>query len=69
MLQAATCPERRTATSFAFDTVNRFGGWIGDVRVYSNMMNTVRRTVPAGAFVRPIEAPQQRGVVIDHLPG
>ncbi|QEE46967.1 hypothetical protein FVA81_21185 [Rhizobium sp. WL3] len=55
MLQAATRLERRTPTSFVLDTVNRFGGWIGDVRVYSNKMNTVRRTLPAGAFVRPIQ--------------
>lgn len=50
MLSAVTRIERKTATSFVFDTVNRLGGWIDDTRMYSNLMNTIRLTLPAGAF-------------------
>eukprot|EP01032_Pedospumella_encystans_P007006 gene7005-8397_t len=50
MLSAVTRVERKAATSIVFDTVNRLGGWIDDVHMYSNLMNTIRLTLPAGAF-------------------
>ena len=50
MLSAVTRVERKAATSFVFDAVNRLGGWIDDTRMYSNLMNTIRLTLPAGAF-------------------
>ena len=33
MLNAVTRRERKDATSFVFDTVNRLGGWIDDVQM------------------------------------
>lgn len=50
MLTAVTRVERRLATQHVFDTVNRLGGWIDDTKMYSNLMNTIRLTLPAGAF-------------------
>lgn len=61
MLTAVTRVERKAATSFVFDTVNRLGGWIDDVHMYSNLMNTIRMTLPAGAFGALIEALEEGG--------
>lgn len=69
MLSAVTRVERRAATNFVFDTVNRLGGWIDDVRMYSNLMNTIRLTLPAGAFVPLIEALEAGGIAVDPPPG
>jgi hypothetical protein len=65
MLTAVTRVERKAATSFVFDTVNRLGGWIDDVHMYSNLMNTIRLTLPAGAFVALIAALEEGGIAVD----
>ncbi|MDH4413774.1 MAG: hypothetical protein QE484_10725 [Rhizobium sp.] len=65
MLTAVTRVERKAATSFVFDTVNRLGGWIDDVHMYSNLMNAIRLTLPAGAFAAFIEALQAGGIAVD----
>ncbi|MDQ0422473.1 hypothetical protein J2045_003521 [Peteryoungia aggregata LMG 23059] len=67
MLTAVTRVERRAATSFVFDTVNRIGGWIDDVRMYSNLMNTIRLTLPAGAFAVLVAALEEGGIMVDPL--
>lgn len=64
MLSAVTRVERNAATSLVFDTVNRLGGWIDDVRMYSNLMNTIRMTLPAGAFGGLVEALEQCGISV-----
>lgn len=64
MLTAVTRVERKAATSFVFDTVNRLGGWIDDTRMYSNLMNTIRMTLPAGVFAALIEALEEGGISI-----
>ncbi|MFL0693419.1 MAG: hypothetical protein ACJLUP_15390 [Agrobacterium tumefaciens] len=64
MLTAVTRVERKAATSFVFDTVNRLGGWIDDTRMYSNLMNTIRMTLPAGAFAALIEALEEGGISV-----
>lgn len=64
MLTAVTRVERKAATSFVFDTVNRLGGWIDDVRMYSNLMNTIRITLPAGAFGGLVEALEEAGISV-----
>lgn len=64
MLTAVTRVERKAATSFVFDTVNRLGGWIDDVHMYSNLMNTIRLTLPAGAFADLIAALQAGGITV-----
>jgi hypothetical protein len=65
MLSAVTRVERKAATSFVFDTVNRLGGWIDDVRMYSNLMNTIRFTLPASAFEDLIEALTAGGIAVE----
>lgn len=65
MLSAVTRIERKTATSFVFDTVNRLGGWIDDVHMYSNLMNTIRLTLPAGAFADLSGALEAGGIAVD----
>ena len=67
MLTAVTRVERRAATSFVFDTVNRLGGWIGDVHMYSNLMNTIRLTLRAGAFAELVAALEEGGIMVDPL--
>ena len=67
MLTAVTRVERRAATSFVFDTVNRLGGWIDDVHMYSNLMNTIRLTLPAGAFAELVAALEEGGIMVDPL--
>ncbi|MBV2186140.1 MAG: hypothetical protein KUL88_16575 [Rhizobium sp.] len=68
MLNAVTRRERKDATSFVFDVVNRLGGWIDDVQMYSNMMNTIRLTLPAGAYPALIAALRDGGVAVDEPP-
>ncbi|MBC2772834.1 hypothetical protein H6M51_08175 [Rhizobium sp. AQ_MP] len=65
MLNAVTRIERKAATSFVFDTVNRLGGWIDDVHMYSNLMNTIRFTLPAGAFAGLLEALGEGGIAVE----
>lgn len=69
MMSATTRVERKAATSFVFDTVTGLGGWIDDVHMYSNLMNTIRLTLPAGAFVQLVEALRQGGIAVDQPPG
>jgi hypothetical protein len=65
MLSAVTRVERKAATSIVFDTVNRLGGWIDDVHMYSNLMNTIRLTLPAGAFAGLLAALAEAGIAVD----
>lgn len=65
MLNAVTRRERKDATSFVFDTVNDLGGWIDDVQMYSNMMNTIRLTLAAGAYPALIAALREGGIAVD----
>ena len=65
MLSAVTRVERKAATSFVFDTVNRLGGWIDDTRMYSNLMNTIRLTPPAGAFAELVTVLSEAGIAVD----
>jgi len=65
MLSAVTRVERKAATSFVFDTVNRLGGWIDDTRMYSNLMNTIRLTLPAGAFAELVAVLSEAGIAVD----
>ncbi len=65
MLSAITRRERKDATSFVFDTVNALGGWIDDVQMYSNIMNTIRMTLPAGAYPRFHALLNEGGIHID----
>ncbi|HCL64444.1 MAG TPA: hypothetical protein DIC56_06260 [Rhizobium sp.] len=65
MLSAVTRRERKDATSFVFDTVNRLGGWIDDVQMYSNIMNTIRLTLAAGAYPALIAALREGGIAVD----
>ncbi|MBU0740268.1 MAG: hypothetical protein KJ981_14970 [Alphaproteobacteria bacterium] len=64
MLTAVTRVERKAATSFVFDTVNRLGGWIDDTRMYSNLMNTIRMTLPAGAFGTLVDVLEEGGISV-----
>ncbi len=65
MLNAVTRRERKDATSFVFDTVNGLGGWIDDVQMYSNLMNTIRLTLSAGAYPALIAALREGGIAVD----
>ncbi|SSC68410.1 unnamed protein product [Ciceribacter selenitireducens ATCC BAA-1503] len=65
MLNAVTRRERKDATSFVFDTVNRLGGWIDDVQMYSNLMNTIRLTLTAGAYPALIAALREGDIAVD----
>lgn len=65
MLTAVTRVERKLATSLVFDTVNRLGGWIDDVQMYSNLMNTIRFTLPSEAFGSLIEALRADDISVD----
>ncbi len=58
--------ERRSAPQHVFDTVNRLGGWIDDTR-YSNLMNTIRLTLPAFAFKAFVDALDEAGIVVESL--
>lgn len=65
MMTAVTRIERRLATQHVFDTVNRLGGWIDDVKMYSNLMNTIRLTLPAGAFTELAASLGEEGIVME----
>lgn len=65
MLSAIARIERKAATSFVFDTVNSLGGWIDDVHMYSNLMNVIRFTLPADAFVSLITVLEGGGITVD----
>ena len=65
MLNAVTRRERKDATSFVFDVVNRLGGWIDDLQMYSNMMNTIRLTLSAGAYPALIAALRDGGIAVE----
>ncbi len=65
MLNAVTRRERKDATSFVFDTVNGLGGWIDDVQMYSNLMNTIRLTLAAGAYPALVAALREGGIAVD----
>lgn len=65
MLSAVTRVERKAATSFVFDAVNRLGGWIDDVHMYSNLMNTIRFTLPAGAFTDLVAALEAEAILVE----
>ena len=65
MLTAVTRVERKLATSLVFDTVNRLGGWIDDVQMYSNLMNTICFTLPGEAFGSLIEALRADDISVD----
>ncbi len=65
MLSAVTRIERKAATSFVFDTVNRLGGWIDDVHMYSNLMNTIRFTLPAGAYADLVAALEAEAILVE----
>ncbi|PZU87914.1 MAG: hypothetical protein DI528_05700 [Shinella sp.] len=65
MLSAMTRRERKDATSFVFDTVNALGGWIDDVQMYSNIMNNIRVTLPAGAYPKLFELLNEAGIHIE----
>ena len=65
MLNAVTRRERKDATSFVFDTVNRLGGWIDDVQMYSNLMNTIRLTLAASACPALIAALREGDIAVD----
>jgi len=69
MLSAVTRVERKEATSFVFDAVNRLGGWIDDVHMYSNLMNTIRFTLPAGAFADLVAALEAVGIAVKPMDG
>lgn len=71
MMTAVTRIERRLATQHVFDTVNRLGGWIDDVKMYSNLMNTIRLTLPAGAFTELAASLGDLGIVMEQpqVPG
>lgn len=65
MLNAVTRRERKDATSFVFDTVNDLGGWIDDVQMYSNLMNTIRLTLSAGAYPALVAALREGRIAVD----
>lgn len=65
MLTAVTRVERKLATSLVFDAVNRLGGWIDDVQMYSNLMNTIRFTLPGEAFGSLVEALRANEIAVD----
>ncbi|MDH4442656.1 MAG: hypothetical protein QE284_20000 [Rhizobium sp.] len=68
MLTGVTRVERKLATLHVIDAVNRLGGWIDDIRLYSNLMSTIRLTLPAGAFGPLVAALATEGIAIDPLP-
>ncbi|MGX5665840.1 hypothetical protein ACWKW9_07655 [Rhizobium daejeonense] len=68
MLSAITRRERKDATTFVFDTVNDLGGWIDDVQMYSNIMNNIRITLPAGAYPKLFDLLNEAGIHIDRRP-
>jgi hypothetical protein len=65
MMTAVTRVDRRLATQLVFDTVNRLGGWIDDTRMFSNVMNTIRLTLPASAFPALAQALGKASIVVD----
>ena len=69
MLSGVTRVERNVATSLVFEAVNRLGGWIDDLHMYSNLMNTIRFTLPAGAFVDLVTALEAAGIAVEPVEG
>lgn len=65
MLSAVTRMPRHEATSLVFDTLNRLGGWVDDVRMYSNIMNTIRFTLPGEALPALVAALGDSHIAID----
>ncbi|TPP10254.1 hypothetical protein [Rhizobium glycinendophyticum] len=62
MMTAVTRVDRRLATQLVFDSVSRLGGWIDDIKMFSNVMNTIRLTLPAKAFPAFAEALEAAGI-------
>ncbi len=68
MITAVTRQERRAATSFVFAAVQSLGGWIEDVQMYSNIMNTIRLVLPAGRFQALADTLSEAGISLDLPP-
>ena len=68
MITAVTRQARRSATSFIFSTVQGLGGWIEDVQMYSNIMNTIRLALPAGRYQALAETLNAAGIHLDLPP-
>ena len=64
-LQAITRQNRHEVNRFIFDTVSSLGGWIDDVQMYSNLMSTIRMTLPLGRYGEFAEALTDSGVPVD----
>jgi hypothetical protein len=68
MMTAVTGVQRRRATRQIFDTVHLLGGWIDDIRMCSNLMNTFRFTLRASAFRALTADLREKGISVDHGP-
>ena len=45
LLSCITSQERNAVTSIVFDCIHEMGGWVDDVRTYSNIMTTISFTI------------------------
>jgi hypothetical protein len=45
LLSAITDRERNSVTTIVFDCISNLGGWVNDVRMYSNIMTNVSFTL------------------------
>lgn len=64
-LQAITRQNRHEVNRFIFDTVSALGGWIDDVQMYSNLMSTIRMTLPRGRYGEFSQAMTDFGVSVE----
>lgn len=65
MLSAVTRVERHHATSLVLDNVNALGGWIEDVRLYSNIMTNIRLVLKGDAIAALVDRLEAEGLAID----
>ncbi|MBD8894112.1 hypothetical protein [Roseibium litorale] len=64
-IQSITRRNRHEVNRLIFDTVAGLGGWIDDVQMYSNIMSTIRLTLPRGRFADLAGTLSGNGVPVD----
>jgi len=56
LLSAITNQERNSVTTFVFDCIGEMGGWVADVRMYSNIMTTISFTIAENKILPFLDA-------------
>jgi hypothetical protein len=67
-LNAVTKQDRNHVTAFVMECVSAAGGWVEDVRMYSNIMTTVLFQIPANRVASFLADLHSRGLHVEGAP-